>query len=195
MHTVEEIMSDGVKTARTTDVIGPLRDLMLQHGIHAVPVLDSEDKLVGIITSADLVEEWAPGMGVLTVMSRNVETVPRHQSVVDAARTMVEKRIHHLVVIERDAVVGLVSSFDMLKHLAGRVQVLDVPSASALRAKIGDILVIRGAHLGDRDRRAVIVGVEGESGSPPFQVRWTDDKDDRVHLYFPGSDAHVESRS
>ena len=76
MHTVEEIMSDAVKTATTTDVIGPVRDLMLQHGIHSVPILDADGKLVGIVTSSDLVEEWAPQMGVQTVMSRLGGQVP-----------------------------------------------------------------------------------------------------------------------
>ena len=195
MHTVEEVMSEVVKTARTTDVVGPLRDLMLQQAIHSVPILDPDDKLVGIVTSSDLVEEWAPEMGVQTVMTRNVETVLRHHSVVDAARTMVTKRIHHLVVTERDSVIGVVSSFDLLKHLAGRVEQIDAPVSLGLHARVGDILVVRGAHVGERDRRAVIEEIQGVDGSPPYRVRWTDDRDDRTHLYFPGSDAHIEARA
>ena len=195
MHTVEEIMSDVVKTAMITDVVGPVRDLMLQHGIHSVPILDADGRLVGIVTSSDLVEEWAPQMGVQTVMSRNVETAPRHRSVVDAARTMVTKKIHHLVITERDTVIGVVSSFDILKHLAGRVEQIDAPVAFGLQASVGDILVIRGAHVGDRDRRAVIEDIQGVDGAPPYLVRWTDDRDDRAHLYYPGPDAHVETRA
>lgn len=195
MKTVEELMSQVVETARITDVVGPVRDLMMQKAIHSVPVLDADDKLVGIVTSSDLVEEWAPQMGLQTVMSRNVETVPRHRSVVDAARTMVAKQIHHLVVTERDRVIGVVSSFDLLKHLAGRVEQIDSPASLGLHARVGDILVVRGAHVGERDRRAVIEAIEGADGSPPYIVRWTDDRDDRSHLYYPGSDAHIEARS
>ena len=69
-------------------------------------------------------------MGVQTVMTRNVETVARHCSVVDTARAMVTNRIHHLVVTERDTVIGVVSSFDLLKHLTGRVEQIDVPVSS-----------------------------------------------------------------
>ena len=113
MHTVEEVMTAVVHTATTTDVVGPLRDLMIQHAVHSVPILDPDGRLVGIVTSSDLVEEWAPEMSVQTVMTRNVETVARHCSVVDAARAMVTKRIHHLVVTERTTVIGVVSSFDL----------------------------------------------------------------------------------
>lgn len=195
MHTVEEVMSEVVKTARTSDVVGPLRDLMLQQAIHSVPVLDPDDKLVGIVTSSDLVEEWAPEMGVQTVMTRNVETVPRHHSVVDAARTMVTKRIHHLVVTERGSVIGVVSSFDLLKHLVGRVEQMDAPVSLGLHADVGDILVVNAGHVGEHDRRALIEEIQGVDGSPPYGVRWTDDRDDRTHLYFPGPDAHIETRA
>jgi predicted transcriptional regulator len=195
MHTVEEVMSTAVHTATTTDVVGPLRDLMMQESIHSVPILDPEGKLVGIVTSSDLIEEWAPEMGVQTVMTRKVETVTRHASIVDAARTMVAKRIHHLVVTERDSVVGVVSSFDLLKHLAGSVEHADAKESKGLHARVGDVLVVRGAHLGDRDRRAVIAEMHGADGGPPFLVRWTDDQDEREHLCFPGSDAHIESPS
>ena len=192
MHTVEEVMSEAVHTATTTDVVGPLRDLMIGHSVHSVPILDRDGRLAGIVTSSDLVEEWAPEMGVQTVMTRTIETISRHNSIVDAARLMIAKRIHHLVVTERDTVVGVVSSFDLLKHLAGRIEQIEELPSVGLHAHVGDILVVRGPHVGDRDRRAVIEAVEGSDGAPPYLVRWTDDRDERSHLYFPSSDALVE---
>jgi predicted transcriptional regulator len=194
MHTVEEVMSDVVRTAKSTDVIGPLRDLMLQESLHSVPIVDATGALVGIVTSSDLVEEWAPDMGVQTVMSRNVETVSRHTSATDAARKMSERRIHHLVVTERGSIVGVVSSLDLLQFLAGRVEQAEAQTSVGLKARVGDLLVVRGAHVGDRDRKAVIVEVRGADGGPPYLVRWTGEHDERTHLYFPGSDAHIEER-
>jgi CBS domain-containing protein len=188
-------MSDAVRTATTTDVIGPLRDLMLQQKLHSVPIVDAAGSLVGIVTASDLVEEWAPDMGVQTVMSRNVETVSRHTSVTDAAKTMFERRIHHLVVTERGSVIGVVSSLDLLEFLAGRIEQADAKVSIGLHARVGDILVVRGGHVGDRDRRAVIEEVRGTDGSPPYVVRWTGEHDERTHLYFPGSDAHIEERT
>jgi hypothetical protein len=41
----------------------------------------------------------------------------------------------------------------------------------------------------------VIEEIQGVDGSPPYVVRWTDDRDDRSHLYYPGSDAHIEARA
>jgi CBS domain-containing protein len=201
MDTVAQIMSTDVHTARPSEVIGPLRELMLREHIGCIPIVDDDGALRGLVTSHDLVEEWPPMMGVATVMSTDVVTVPPHRSVVEAARTMVAERRHHLVVTERDVVVGVVSSYDVMMLLAGRVEQTHLPAPAeghtpaGLRASVGDLVVVRGGHIGERDRRAVIEEVRGEAGGPPFVVRWLGGGDERRHLYFPGSDATIEHAS
>ena len=59
-----------------------------------------------------------------------------------------------------------------------------------LHASPGDRLVIRGHRVGEVARDAEIIGVLGESGRPPFLVRWEDDG--RVTRVYPGSDAYVQ---
>jgi CBS domain-containing protein len=195
MHTVDQLMTTSVRTARVSDVVGPLRDLMLDENIHAVPVLDEQDALVGIITSSDLVEEWDPQQGVQTVMTRRVFTTGRHMTAVDAARMMVDHGVHHLVVLDHTTVVGVLSSFDLLRHLAGRVEhLVTMQEPSSLRAAVGDTIVVRPNQVGGRERRAKVLEVHGEGGSGPFTVRWSDDQHDQPHLtmFFPGNDAYVE---
>ena len=43
-----------------------------------------------------------------------------------------------------------------------------------MKAQVGDELVVRGRHVGDQDRRGVIIEVRGEDGGPPYLVRWSD---------------------
>ena len=59
-----------------------------------------------------------------------------------------------------------------------------------MRAKAGDMLVVRGHHLGEPDRMGEILEVHGSEGNPPFVVRWDDDG--HQGLVFPGPDASVE---
>jgi hypothetical protein len=59
-----------------------------------------------------------------------------------------------------------------------------------MRADVGDRLVIKGHHVGDSERSAEILEVQGDDGGPPFVVRWDDDGHEG--LFFPGSDAVVE---
>jgi len=58
-----------------------------------------------------------------------------------------------------------------------------------MRANVGDELVIRGHHVGDADRKAVIMEVRGADGAPPYRVRWSDGHES---VFFPSSDTIVE---
>ena len=58
-----------------------------------------------------------------------------------------------------------------------------------MRANAGDELVIKGHHVGDADRKAVIMEVHGGDGAPPYRVCWSDGHES---VFFPSSDAVVE---
>jgi hypothetical protein len=59
-----------------------------------------------------------------------------------------------------------------------------------MQANVGDKLVIRGHHIGEHRREALILEVRGPDGGPPYVVRWDDDGHEG--LFFPGPDADVE---
>ena len=59
-----------------------------------------------------------------------------------------------------------------------------------MRAAVGDRIIVRGNHLGSPDRSAIVLGVEGTEGAPPYRVRW--DEDAHEGIFVPGSDAVVE---
>jgi hypothetical protein len=58
-----------------------------------------------------------------------------------------------------------------------------------MQASIGDRLVVRGHHIGDPDRAAVVLEVHGHHGAPPYRVRWSDGHES---VFVPSSDATVE---
>jgi hypothetical protein len=66
---------------------------------------------------------------------------------------------------------------------------LVVDREDMMRANAGDELIIKGRHVGDADRKAVIVEVHGGEGAPPYRVRWSDGHES---LFFPSSDTVVE---
>lgn len=59
-----------------------------------------------------------------------------------------------------------------------------------MNAAEGDRIVVKGHHLGDSERDGEIIEVRGESGGPPYLVRWGDTG--RVALFFPGPDTVVQ---
>lgn len=61
-----------------------------------------------------------------------------------------------------------------------------------MQATVGDRLHVHGRTVGEADHIGEIIEVRGESGSPPYLVRWDDG---REGLVFPGPDSVVEQRS
>ena len=57
-----------------------------------------------------------------------------------------------------------------------------------MQAQVGDRIIVRSHHVGEPDRDALVLGVQGADGAPPYRVRWSDG---REAVYFPGTDAHV----
>jgi hypothetical protein len=55
----------------------------------------------------------------------------------------------------------------------------------------GDHVVVHGRHVGNTERRGVIIDIRGSGGTPPYVVRW--EPDDEQNLFFPGPDCHIES--
>jgi len=117
---IADVMTEQVMTVTSHQSVGHVRELMAKHGIHSFPVVNAEHQPVGIVTSTDLVETIGPETHLAQIMTRDVYTVPKYADVHIAARIMRNHRIHHLVVTHENEVVGLVSSFDLLRLIENK---------------------------------------------------------------------------
>lgn len=110
-----------VVTCRPDDSISDAADVLAEHRIGVMPVLDSHFKLVGMLSERDVVRGFSKnkanlvGLKVSDVMSVNVVSCAPGNSHVDAANLMRRNRIRHLPVIEEEMLVGLISVRDMLE--------------------------------------------------------------------------------
>jgi hypothetical protein len=57
-----------------------------------------------------------------------------------------------------------------------------------MHAEVGDEIIVRGHHVGDEDRRGVIIEVHGEGGAPPYLIRW---ENGQQSVFVPSSDSVV----
>jgi len=126
---IADVMTAQVMTVTRHQTVGHVRELLAKHGVHSLPVVDAERRPVGMVTSMDLLDSVAPETLVGQIMSSEVKTVPQYADVHVAARMMRNHRIHHLIVTHEQVVVGLVSSFDLLRLIEGkRFVVKNLPS-------------------------------------------------------------------
>lgn len=112
---VQDLMVENVMSASPSQSIGRVREVMKKHRIHSMPVLDEQREPVGIVTSTDVLSAADESAPVSTIMSDMVFTVPGYGDPSLAARIMRNHHLHHVLVTHEKKLVGIVSSFDLLK--------------------------------------------------------------------------------
>lgn len=111
---VHELMTERVLAAEPHQTVAHVRGMMEHNHVHALPVLDSEGRPVGIVSTADVAGGDRDGSPVSSVMTTKVYTVSRTDGPHVAARIMRNHRIRHVVVTDEQKVVGILSAFDLL---------------------------------------------------------------------------------
>jgi len=127
-------MSRRPKTVRPNTSVRALQELFVTHGFNAFPVVDEEQKLLGIVTKLDLLRVFRhdprrllPDLGALwadnvrDIMRTRVVTLAANDPVTAAVDRMLSANLRSLPVVERrgrtDVLVGIVSRGDVVRHL------------------------------------------------------------------------------
>ena len=116
-----------VISARKEDNVRAVVDLLAQHRIGAVPVMEN-DAIVGIFSERDLVRLLSSyGTEALDrtldeVMTKSPVTCDSKMVVIGALSLMTQKRIRHLPVVDDGSLVGFVSIGDLVKYRIDRIE-------------------------------------------------------------------------
>jgi len=133
-RTVSSMMSRDVCVVDMDDTLASVEQRLTQRRLSWAPVLEGQGPVIGVIGAADLLRFHAQGGDAQAVRawqmcSYKPMTVPAHADLVEVARSMVERHIHHVVVTDGGAVVGVLSSLDFVREFAsGRG---DAPSTTS----------------------------------------------------------------
>lgn len=132
---VGEVMTSPAITVQETATVKDAIELLEQHSIAAMPVLDTQGKIVGVVSEADVIREMvvpdqraheipvrltAPPFRsrVIDVMSNHPLTVTSDTDLAQAADLMTSTVVKSLPVVDRDRVVGVISRRDIIRLLS-----------------------------------------------------------------------------
>jgi CBS domain-containing protein len=134
--TVGDVMTREVCVVRRSTPLKEIARQLVEHGVSAMPVLDEEDRLLGVVSEADLVGRESRGAGgdrrrgpfgpfrrvpppggtAKDLMTTPVITVTAGTTVTRAARMMQARGVKRLVVVDPEGrLVGLVSRADLVR--------------------------------------------------------------------------------
>lgn len=149
MLTAGEIMTTKIHTVHQSTEIKTLAKMFVEHNVNAMPVVDDEGLLVGIVSQTDLVEQDKPlhiptvislfdwviylespkrfaeevrkvtARSVGEICSRDVVTCEPGTSVSAVASLMVDHKAHLVPVIADGRMVGVVARLDIIRSMGG----------------------------------------------------------------------------
>jgi CBS domain-containing protein len=123
MKSVKEIMTHKIVTINPTDKANKAAISMSDNDVSSLIVLDNNGQPVGIITERDLVREVCThdassnNFVIQHIMSSPVATIDPNSSVETAANIMLENKVRHLLVMEENRLVGIITSGDFIDYL------------------------------------------------------------------------------
>jgi CBS domain-containing protein len=116
---VHDLMSKSVVTAQPHQTVAAIKEKMNKHKLRSIPVVNSDNEPVGVVSASDIVVVEKAGLPISHIMTEKVYTVPAYDDVSVAARIMRNHKIHHLIVTDNKELIGIISSFDLLKLVEG----------------------------------------------------------------------------
>lgn len=133
---VGEVMTRDVVTVGPDDPLKHVGGLLTEWGFAAVPVVDGDGRLVGIVAEADLLRgrvtadprlhlrrdqpaaaEQPPARTVAEVMTGRVRSVDVGDDVSDVAALLLEEKLRSVPVLDGGRLAGIVSRRDLLRAL------------------------------------------------------------------------------
>lgn len=118
---VKDIMSAPVVTTTIDSEVAYVRELMERKDVSAIPVVEMGEgfiKVRGLLTLYDLSGVTDEDMYVTEIMSTDIRVVPPDMDAAQAASVMVDHGIHHLIVMDTEGIMGILSSMDYVRLVA-----------------------------------------------------------------------------
>jgi CBS domain-containing protein len=114
-------------TLRETDTVKQASQNLYEKKVGSMPVLDKNNNVVGIISERDLskfiyTERFNINLPVAQIMSKNLITCDLNTSVTELMEIMTDKKIRHVLIMEDNKLLGIVSIGDVVNHLIDKIK-------------------------------------------------------------------------
>jgi CBS domain-containing protein len=115
---VKSIMRPNPPTVEDVATINRAIELMKQHRVGGLPVVDIANRVLAIVTEKDLLSVFgrkARGVRVEALMTKEVVTGNGETTIIEAEREMVEKSFRRLPLVSEGRLVGIITAMDIVR--------------------------------------------------------------------------------
>jgi CBS domain-containing protein len=177
---VRDLMHRGLLTCRQNASLGQVAVLLAQHHVHALLVVDRDNRPVGIMSDTDLMAgEWlsqdSESLAAMRklcagdLMSYPILSIEADEPLNEAAKLLIEKDVSRLLVTEQGRPIAMIAGSDFVASIAraeqiNRNSVADVMSDAILVCRDQTpVLSVARTMTAVRYRSVVVVDSKGRS--------------------------------
>ena len=124
MTLVKDVMTDAVVSVTAHAAIDVVIDLMVEKGISSLPVLDEQERLVGIISEYDVLELLGQPESedplcepCENYMTTSLKTISKDASLEVATKIFHMASLRRLLVVDGKTLVGVLSRRDVVRRI------------------------------------------------------------------------------
>lgn len=127
-----DVMQKGVISVSPELSLADFEEFLTAEDIGGVPVIGSAGQVLGVASKTDIVRalssehstrlsELMPGeLSVEDIMTPDVIAVGPDDDLKEVAGRMIDAHVHRVLVCDDEGVVGIITTFDLLRALVGR---------------------------------------------------------------------------
>jgi IMP dehydrogenase len=140
----ESFVVDNPITLIDTSSVGDAQRLVEETETGGIVIVDASRRVVGIVTTRDMLFENHNGRPVTDIMTKKVVTAPPNTKMEDAEKILHEHRVEKLPLVDADGVlVGLITLKDIMKNAKFPKATKDMRGRLAVGAAVG----VKGSEL------------------------------------------------
>ena len=114
-------------TLSETDTVKTASQILHEKKVGCMPILDKNKIVIGIISERDLsrliyTEQFNMSLPVTKIMSKNLISCDLNTSVTELMNEMTKKKIRHILIMEDNKLLGIVSIRDVVNHLIDKIK-------------------------------------------------------------------------
>ena len=134
----ESFVVDDPITMTEAHTVGDVKRVVEETGTGGILIVDENERLIGIVSTRDLLFENDPNKPVTAIMSKDVHTASPDTSLKEAERLLHEYRVEKLPLVDKDGrVAGLVTLKDIMKITQYPTATKDARGRLAVGAAVG----------------------------------------------------------
>lgn len=125
---IKKLLKRDCITVSSEETIKEVAALLAKNSIGAVPVVDKNEEVIGIVSERDIVRNLnnrdvdITKVKVAAIMTKSIISAPKTVSSSDLMEIMTVNKIRHVVIIEDKVLLGIVSIGDVVKRLMEKLE-------------------------------------------------------------------------